>query len=69
MDIYTHIDDTESRDKHRICDLALLPLHVTPAVTQEKHLRWLGVIVISEHAISPNLEATNGAGGWNSKQL
>ena len=47
MDIYTHTDDTESRDKHRICDLALLPLHVTPAVTQEKHLRWLGVIVIS----------------------
>ena len=37
--IYTHIDDVVSRDKQGICDLALLPPHVTWAVTQEKHLR------------------------------
>ena len=29
MGIYTHIDDVVSRDKHEICDWALLPLRVT----------------------------------------
>ena len=35
MGIYTHIDDVVSRDKHGICEWALLPLRVT--LTQEKH--------------------------------
>ena len=35
MGIYTHTDDVVSRDKHRICDWALLPLRIT--LTQEKH--------------------------------
>ena len=44
MGIYTHIDDIMSRDKHRICDLALLPLRVTQ--WRRKNMRWLAVIVV-----------------------
>ena len=29
MGIYTHVDDVVSRDKHGICEWALLPLRVT----------------------------------------
>ena len=55
MGIYTHIDDVVSRDKHGICDWVLLPLCV---------MLWR-----RRKSILPNLEATNDAGRWNSKQL
>ena len=44
MGIYTHIDDVVSRDKHGICDWALLPLRVM--LWCRRNMRWLAVIVV-----------------------
>ena len=67
MSIYTHIDDVVTRDKHGICEWVLLPLRVM--IWRRRNMRRLAVIVVFLYTISPNLEATNDAGGWNSKQL
>ena len=44
MGIYTHTDDVVSRDKHGICDLAILPLHVM--LWRRRNMRWLAVIIV-----------------------
>ena len=64
MGIYTHIDDVVSRDKHAICNWALLPLCVM-LWRRRKH----ALTGCHCHLLAPNLEATNDAGRWNSKQL
>ena len=42
--IYTHIDDVVSRDKHGICEWALLPLNVT-LWRRRNMCRWAVIIV------------------------
>ena len=44
MGIYTHIDDVVSRDKHGICEWALLPLRVT--LWRRRNMRPLAVIIV-----------------------
>ena len=44
MGIYTHIDDIMSRDKHGICEWALLPLRVTR--WRRRNMRPLAVIIV-----------------------
>ena len=44
MGIYTHIDDVVSRDKHGICEWALLPLCIT--LWRRRNMRPLAVIIV-----------------------
>ena len=44
MGIYTHIDDIMSRDKHGICEWALLPLRVR--FWRRRNMRPLAVIIV-----------------------
>ena len=44
MGIYTHIHDIVSRDKHGICEWALLPLRVT--LWCRRNMRPLAVIIV-----------------------
>ena len=44
MGIYTHTDDIVSRDKHGICEWALLPLRIT--LWRRRNMRPLAVIIV-----------------------